>query len=50
VEAIVDGMKPARGEGGSKREAEQAAAQVLLKRTKRLKAAGSRQSAVGNRQ
>jgi ribonuclease-3 len=50
VEALVDGMRPARGEGGSKREAEQAAAQVLLKRTKRQKAVGRRQSAVGNRQ
>jgi ribonuclease-3 len=37
VEALVAGMKPARGEGGSKREAEQAAAQVLLKRAKRKK-------------
>lgn len=32
VEAIVDGLDPAEGEGGSKREAEQAAAEALLAR------------------
>lgn len=32
VEAQMDGAKPARGEGGSKREAEQAAAEAMLKR------------------
>ena len=31
IEAIVDGFAPARGEGGSKREAEQNAAAILLK-------------------
>jgi ribonuclease-3 len=41
VEAIIDGLKPARGEGGAKREAERAAAAALLKR---LKSASKRAS------
>jgi dsRNA-specific ribonuclease len=35
VDAIVEGLKPARGEGGAKREAERAAAAALLKRLRR---------------
>jgi ribonuclease-3 len=35
VHAIMDGHKPARGEGGAKREAERAAAAALLKRLRR---------------
>ncbi|MGE0829122.1 MAG: ribonuclease III [Hyphomonadaceae bacterium] len=34
IDAIIEGVKPARGEGGSKREAERAAAAALLRRVR----------------
>ena len=32
IEVLADGLKPEKGTGGSKREAEQAAAQAMLDR------------------